>query len=75
MVTLTHSGRENLAACIATVALTAVVLIARFAVRVSQGQKPSGSDGLCLFAAVLFYAYCGLIINCEFLFPCILMIL
>lgn len=60
---LTHSGRENAAACISTIVLTALALIARFAVRVSQGQHPFGSDWLCLWAAVMFYAYCGLILE------------
>ncbi|ROW01080.1 hypothetical protein VSDG_02845 [Cytospora chrysosperma] len=60
---LTHTGRENVAACISTIVLTALALIARFAVRVSHGQIPFGSDWLCLWAAVMFYAYCGLILE------------
>lgn len=66
MRSLTQSGRENLAAVIAMIPLTAVMLIIRFAIRASQRQMPFGADWLCLFSAVPFYLYCGFIIHCKF---------
>lgn len=65
MRALTATGKENFTACIAMIVVTAVFIIARFAVRLSQRQTPLGSDWLCLLSLGLFYAYCGLILNCE----------
>lgn len=65
MRALTSTGQENFSACIAMIVVTAIFIIARFAVRLSQRQAPLGSDWVCLLSLGLFYAYCGLILNCE----------
>lgn len=62
---LTQTGEQNVAACIAMVSLTALVLMARFAVRASQQQVPFAADWLCFLSALPFYAYCGLILHCK----------
>lgn len=64
MRVLPKSGRENLATWIAIIVLTGLFLIARFAVRLAQRQAHFGADWLCFLSALLFYAYCGLIVNC-----------
>ncbi|KAM4065404.1 hypothetical protein HRG_004277 [Hirsutella rhossiliensis] len=63
MRALTESGRDNLGACIAMIILTTLATIARFAVKTSRHQAPTGADWLCLLSMPLFYTYCGLIIH------------
>ncbi|KAG6361099.1 hypothetical protein INS49_009323 [Diaporthe citri] len=60
---LTHTGRENFAACVAMIVVTTVLMLARFAVRASNRQKLLGSDWTCLLSLAFFYAYCGVILN------------
>lgn len=65
MSALTVSARENFAACVATMVLTAIAVFTRFGMRFSLGQRLLGSDWLCLLSLVFFYAYCIVIINCT----------
>lgn len=62
---LTHSGRENFSACVAMLVVTTVLMIARFAVRASHRQAPMVSDWICLLSLAFFYAYCGVLLNCQ----------
>lgn len=69
MRALTHTGRENFAACVAMIVVTTVLMLARFAVRASNRQKLLGSDWTCLLSLAFFYAYCGVILNCQYQMP------
>ncbi|OTB01750.1 hypothetical protein M426DRAFT_323242 [Hypoxylon sp. CI-4A] len=60
----TQAGRSNLDACISMIALTAVVVITRFASKFAFRQPLQGCDWLCVFPTVLFYIQSGLIMNC-----------
>lgn len=63
---LAQSGKDNLAACLAMIVLTAIMIMARFAIRLSQWQRPLGADWLCLLSFIPFCANCGIILQCEY---------
>lgn len=65
MVPLTQGARQNLEACSAMIGLTALAVVSRVVVRLTHNQALQGSDWLCLISLALFYAQCGLIIDCK----------
>lgn len=66
---LTQGGRDNLATCLAMITLTAIMIIARFATRISQRQRPLAADWLCFWAVIVFWVNCMLILRCMYLQP------
>jgi hypothetical protein len=66
MSTLTEGARVNFAACVAMLVATTTCMAARFAVRLSMGQRPLGADWVCLLSLAIFYGYCAVIIDCTY---------
>ncbi|KAH9866809.1 hypothetical protein J1614_008502 [Plenodomus biglobosus] len=66
MTSLTSSARQNLAACIAMLVLTASSILLRIAVRLSLRQTLLVADWLSFLSFGLFCAYCGVMINYIF---------
>lgn len=64
---LTQGGKDNLATCLAMITLTAIMIIARFATRISQRQRPLAADWLCFWAVIVFCVNCILILHCKYL--------
>ncbi|KAK5988694.1 Wortmanamides biosynthesis cluster C-like protein [Cladobotryum mycophilum] len=60
---LDGNARDNLSSCIAMIIVTALAVMARFAVKLCRRQTPTGPDWMSMLSACLFYANCGIIMN------------